>query len=429
MPNDLQPPNSGSSRPDVIGNESLDKGEILDLLSSDDTSQEKDDKGKQAKGSEDKIDIPEDKDDNKDEEGTKETEEIKLEDENGEEEEEQPSEEELDIETPVPRKEILAKYPNIFKDFPYLQTAYYRDQQFTEVFPTVNDAKEADEKAKVLDNFEADVMQGNTEKVLLAIKENDEKAFKKAVDNYLPTLLKVDQSAYLTVVGNVARQILSHAGNVGKQQGEAGEPLSIAVKILSQFVFGSENPGEQTRLVREDESINKEREELKRERENTVREKFESARSDLSSKVQNTLRATIAANIDPKDSMPEFVKKSASRNAYEALEAQMAKDERFKTIMNTLWRRGFDDGFSKSSLERIRSAYLSKARTLLPIVIKQSRNEALKGLGRNTNKDENTDRRGPIAPGKTAASTQSSQKTNPKEIPKGVSTLDFLNME
>ena len=35
--------------------------------------------------------------------------------------------------TPVRRKEILAKYPKLFKDFPYLEKAYYREQQFTEV--------------------------------------------------------------------------------------------------------------------------------------------------------------------------------------------------------------------------------------------------------------------------------------------------------
>ena len=39
--------------------------------------------------------------------------------------------------------------------------------------------------------------------------------------------------------------------------------------------------------------------------------------------------------------------------------------------------------FDKESTDRIKSAYLSKAKTLLPSVIKKARNDALRGLGRN----------------------------------------------
>jgi hypothetical protein len=45
-----------------------------------------------------------------------------------EEELEPPTEEQLELVTPVRRKEILTKYPNLFKDFPYLEKAYYREQ-------------------------------------------------------------------------------------------------------------------------------------------------------------------------------------------------------------------------------------------------------------------------------------------------------------
>src|SRR6188508_1980225 len=60
-----------------------------------------------------------------------------------------PKEEDLELTTPVRRKEILAKYPKLFKDFPYLEKAYYREQQFTEINPTIEDARVASEKAKI----------------------------------------------------------------------------------------------------------------------------------------------------------------------------------------------------------------------------------------------------------------------------------------
>src|SRR6187399_1594582 len=65
-----------------------------------------------------------------------------------------PKEEDLELMTPVRRREILAKYPKLFKDFPYLEKAYYREQQFTEVYPTIQDARAAHEKSQILDRVE-----------------------------------------------------------------------------------------------------------------------------------------------------------------------------------------------------------------------------------------------------------------------------------
>src|SRR5262245_60605887 len=76
----------------------------------------------------------------------------------------------LEITTPVRRKEILAKYPKLFKDFPYLEKAYYREQQFTELLPTIADAKLAVEKAQILDRTEQQVMSGDIIGVLSAYK-------------------------------------------------------------------------------------------------------------------------------------------------------------------------------------------------------------------------------------------------------------------
>ena len=67
-----------------------------------------------------------------------------------------------DLVTPARRKDILAKYPALFKDFPYLEKAYYRDQQFTELLPTIADAKAAVEKAEILDRTEQLVMSGDS---------------------------------------------------------------------------------------------------------------------------------------------------------------------------------------------------------------------------------------------------------------------------
>lgn len=415
MPNDSLPPNT-------IGGDSFTKDDILDILNEEDNAEQT------AKETESTEEV---KESSRSSEETDEEQEqeipIKLADEDDDDENKDVDEEELEIAVPVKRKQILEKYPNIFKDFPYLEKAYYREEQYAQVFPSIRDAREASDKAQTFDRFEADVMQGNTEKVLLAIKEGDERAFRRAVDNYLPTLAKVDQGAFLHVVGNVIRHALSNVSNEGKRRGESGEPLTVAARIISQHMFGTENIEPAPALVQDDDRVNREREQISQERENFVREKFESARGELAGRIQNSLKATIAANIDPRESMSDYVRRNASRDAYENLEQQMRGDARFTSIMNTLWKRAFDEGFSKQAMDRIKSAYLSKAKTVLPTVIKQSRNDALKS-GQTRGRSEKAE--SPIALGKTTTSiTRGKSTSNPKAIPRDMKTLDYLSRD
>jgi hypothetical protein len=135
--------------------------------------------------------------------------------------------------------------------------------------------------------------------------------------------------------------------------------------------------------------------------------------------------------MDPRDSMTDYVKRNAVRDAMEQIEQLIDKDSRFKTIVDKLWEKAFKDNFSKSSVDMIRSAYLSKAKTLLDPVIKKSRNEALKGMGKRT-KDTDTDET-PVKGQRKKSdndeppSRKSSGKS--KDVPKGMSTLEFLMSE
>lgn len=413
MPNDL---------PELSG-EPLSKDDILDGLSveddSADTTEEDTDetegKGK-GKGKETEEDESADEDEDKVE--------IKDGELADEEEDKEPTDDQLELTVPVKRKEILAKYPTLFKDFPYLERAYYREQQYTELFPTLDDAKETAQKAQAFDGYEAEIMRGNTDVVLAAIKKNDPKAFARTVDNYLPNLAKVDEQAYYHVIGNTIRTVIGHmvaeAKNLGK---ENGEPLQIAAEIVNQFAFGNSKITQPTKLVTENPEANTEAEQLKRERVQFVKDKFNHAHNDLVGKVQNSLKSTIDAHIDPRQSMTDYVRKNATKDAYEELESLMGQDGRFKTIMDKLWERAFDDNFSRKSLDAVRAAYLSKAKILLPTVIKNARNVALKGHKAKSS----SDKRAPLPVGRSTTSTSSANKpSTTKQVPSGMKTLDYL---
>lgn len=426
----MSPLNPNSSTESPIEEKAVDS---LEFLSTEDTEEQETLELEKDTKKPEKAPEKEDKEDGKPGEEDKEgkTLEDELEEEL-QEELETPDEEELELIAPVRRKEILAKYPDLFKDFPYLQKAYYYDQQITQILPTIEDAKTAVEKAETLDSFEAEIMKGSTETLLATVKENDRDAFARVVDNYLPTLFKVDQDAYFHTIGNIIKHTIISMVRDGKAADT--EELITAADTLNQYIFGTKTFSHPSRLSRDEkpEDNQKEQELSERER-NFVEREFNTAKDNVSVKIDNVIKATVDKNIDPKGSMTDYVKRNAVREVNEKLENLIEKDKRFRDIYDKLWERAANDNFSKESMDRIYHAYMSKAKTLLPPLIKSSRNEALRGLGirvRDTDTDDR-DKKGPLPVGKTRGSAPSrnadkSSGNESKSVPKGMTSLEYL---
>lgn len=324
------------------------------------------------------------------------------------------------------RKEILKKYPNIFKDFPSLERAYFKDEQMSEIFPTVKDAREASDKIKVFEEFEDQLVEGNTESLLKTVKDNDPAAFGKIVDNYLDVLGKVDPSARIHVYSQTAQRLI--VAMVQEAQTSKNEDLQKAAVILNQFAFGSSNfvpikgfSGDD----KEDKKVNEGQTKLEEEKAAFIQEKYESNRDDLTTRVSNTIKSTIAAHIDPKSSMSDYVKRNAIRDAEDSLDDLIKSDSRFMSSIERLWESAFEQNFSRNSMDKIKNAFLAKAKSLLPDVIKKSRNDALKGLGKPESSDK-SDKRGLLPKG--GGNSRATEKET-KKPERRMSTLEFLNQD
>jgi hypothetical protein len=392
-------------------------------------------------GPEETLDLDSSEKDTQDTEETDESETTPEEDELKELEDElkPPSEEDInELVTPVRRKEILAKYPKLFKDFPYLEKAYYREQQFTELLPTVQDAKIAVEKAQILDRAEQQIMSGDISAVLAAAKQESQDAFYKIADNYLPALRRVDQQAYYHVLGNVIKDTIVTMVREGRALGDQGAPLQAAANVLNQFVFGSQNftpPSTLSRQVNPNEQYREQQ--IQQQDSQRIYSQFEGVKDDLQTKADNVLKSTIDGHIDPRGTMTDYVKNHATKEAFENLETLIGKDARFRSLLDKLWEKAFQTNFDKSATDKIKAAYLSKAKTLLPSVIKKARNDALKGLGTRSSNSRDTfdiDTKDTVTSGKRSPASStgrpqtppSGKIRKPSDIPKGMSTLDVL---
>lgn len=346
-----------------------------------------------------------------------------------EEELKEPDEDKLELVTPLRRREILAKYPNLFKDLPYLEKAYYREQQFTELFSTVEDAKRAASDVKTLDEFEANLGNGDIESLFNGLKGSSKEGFHKLVDNLLPTLARVDNESYNHIIENVGKQIIFELNKEGQKEGQ--DHLKNVALLVNQFMFGTSEWNPPGKLSKETPN-NPEKTALEQEKKNFNQQRFTAARDELLTKIDNTLKSTINDNIDPKSSMTDYVKRNAVRDAQEKLENLIRGDARFKSILTKYWEKAAKSGYSSESMKELRSTYLTRAKALLPAVLKSARQEALRGLtGRKTSSEETEDnrppKRGPIPnSGKSAASSNSGKSSSAKTIPPGMSIKDFL---
>jgi hypothetical protein len=319
------------------------------------------------------------------------------------------TEPELDIAAPPRKKEILKKYPELFKEFPFLEKMLYRDKEYNELFGSFDDARELAEKAEVFQEFEGQLLAGNTEEILKNVRETDTKAFDIIVDDYLPTLMKVDKEAYFHVVGNLNKRLIAEMVKEANTTGN--DDLKQAALLVNQFVFGTSTytPPQNRVDRREDPEADK----VQQERLEFTKERFESARDDLQVRVDNTLKATIAEYIDPKGTMSSYVKKNAVADAIRMLNEHIGGDSGTVKGLDKLWRAAFEAKFSKESLARIQSFYLGKARGGLKKVILAARAEALKDTSPREKKQDNEDveetpRRGRIETGRTSQPRKSS---------------------
>ncbi len=400
---------------DILNDDSEDEGEELKL----DEGKPKEIKEKIEETKDEETKVDEETDEEEGDELSEIEDELKDED-----------EDELELITPVKRKEILAKYPQIFKDFPYLEKAYYREQKYSEIYPSLDDAKKAQEDSQTLQTFENRILSGDISSILSVVKRDNEKAFNKLVDNYLPTLQRTDERAFFHVVNSIVKPIIykmaQEATNNNNQE------LHDAARILNQFMYSSSKWEPHKPLVEtETTESEKESQKVSEERRALFNERFTTARDDLNTRVEATFEKAIAKHIDPKSEMSDYVRKNAIREAQEIVTSNLSKDTRLRAVLDRAWRKAAENGFDKDSMDNIRRIINARAQTVLPTVIKKARMEALRGMGKRVRNDKDNDsdsgrstsstNRGPLKQGQSKG-----QNANKSEIPKGMSNRDFI---
>ena len=357
----------------------------------------------------------------------KEEDEIKL--------EEEPKEEEIKLDesednefdgviNKINRQRLLKDYPDLEKKYPQLLRAYYGNQEYRKLFPTLNDVKEAHARLEAFDKIESEVTQGSFSSLLKGLQEKNPDNFAKAVDGWMDNLRTVNEEAYYSVLGNNLKGAIVAMGNFAQKN--KNEDLLTAAQMINSFFFPNEEKFV-TSISFKKETKNPEVDALNAERNKFNQEKLGTHQSDINDKIHSVIENTITKHIDPKELMTPYVRKTAIKEAIETTKKLIEQDKEFQQLVDTNWKKAEKENFSSAIKDKIKGAYLSKAQTILPQVLKKIQREALQGV--KGSKDETVDRKGPMERRGTATSSNksSSVKLDPKEM-QGKSTLELLNL-
>jgi len=269
-------------------------------------------------------------------------------------------------------KEVTKKYPKLFEDFPNLRHAFFHAKEYRELFPTVEEAREAADDLEGLREMETALTSGKPEDVvgiLTSIKGLGDEAVPNLAINFLSSIKKMDQDLYYKVITpelvNFTR-IMFDAGLRNEN-----DNLKNAALVAALHFFGDQKvaSGEkEIKLPTSKKEGSVENEKLERERTSFRNERYSTFYNDVVQSADSQLSKAILNGLDPKEEMTEGIKELISEKVMKEMTMTLAKDPSHTSRMDSLWRKAAKDNFSGNWKSKIISAYLEAAKEIMPRV-------------------------------------------------------------
>lgn len=287
-------------------------------------------------------------------------------------------------------KAIKEKYPKFFKDFPDARDVIFREQEFSKVFPTVEDAQVAQSKASNFDFLAEPLDRGESQPLLDALATNNPKAAERFIEGFLPTIYKANQNLFFRITAPVVKAALRNAMSEAKRI--KSEALEASVENIAQFLFNdkdissSRDVKHDRREPEKDEAYEKEKKEFFETRQKEAREG--TART-LNSKVDTFIEAKLKDD----ESITSFELRNITRDVKEKLDNALANDSQHMKMMGSLWRAAERANWSAESMKKIRTTYLTRAQLLLPPILRKVKSEAFESRRKQRRDSDGDDER------------------------------------
>lgn len=258
-------------------------------------------------------------------------------------------------------------YPDIFKKFPNVRTAIAEHQQFKNVFSNVQDAQEAAEHQQNYLEMSEKVLSGDADYLFEQMKLANPESVGLFAKKFLPALLKNDRNLYLDVTEQPIKQFVKAAFDRAQAEGNAN--LKNATIHLWKFLTGKlENPNVGEQVDPRDEEFNK-------RVQNFEAQRYQEALSDASSQANGILSDLVGKEIDPNNALKPITKNALVSAILGDIEKSLSQDDAHMQRMGRLWTAAKRSQYSRGHISRIVSAYLERAKMVLPRLAQKVREE------------------------------------------------------
>lgn len=319
---------------------------------------------------------------------------------------------------------LKEKYPEIFKEFPTLRGIIFRDKGFREVFPTVDDAKEASELAAAYQVLDKDLTSGEGKAFFKALKETKDGAMlKNFAGKMLDSLYVTDQEAWKSAVDPTIKRLLRFIESEGTKKGDKN--LVLSTKHISNFLYDTPDVPE----VPDKDKPNPEREAVEKEKRELAEQRFIAFRDNTINTATKVADNVVLKLLDPKNALSAFQRKSILRDVKEEIAETLSNDKSHQALMDSLWRRALNSGMTEESSTRIQTAYLGRVKQILPGILSKVKKEALGGSKPRKTDDDGREVRRPVPVNGDRANTKTDLQKSlaAGKRPRGVSDMDILN--
>jgi hypothetical protein len=293
----------------------------------------------------------------------------KKEDEEGEEDEDEDEDEDKVRDANI-IKEAATKYKGIFKEFPQLKGAYYRDREFSKVFPTPEAANEAAQDVEIYNQVQREFINGKPEALVKFFEDHKKpETLIRFGRNLLDSVGKQDKNLWAGILFPSITGILRDAENAAN--GAGNKNLAASVKHLTNYLFGQiDIPAD--KLPAETRDVNDNNEQvaqlIHRQKINFQDEVYEAGAREAYKVIDASL-ATLKCK--------PALKKAITKELFDKVTRAVGKDSALQSDLQSRWSAALRAGLGHKSKASIIDTYLAGVKNKLA----KTREQVLKSNG------------------------------------------------
>jgi hypothetical protein len=246
-----------------------------------------------------------------------------------------------------------------------------RELAYTQVFPTVEDAKEASEVVEGYKALEESILTGDPSVLLGTLHQKDEVALKKFAKNFLPTIQKGNPQLFARIITPYIKNVFIAAQEDAEAAGN--EQLKNSIGWIAKYLWPKFEGDIPPEPKDEEEKVDTTKPDPKQEalaNENRTLKQQQMAQFAENTKdtTEKILKNDILSKVDPNNALTEFVQDALVSKIMQELRETLNKDIEHRKSMTKLWTKAAQSGYTKEDRRQLISAFLARARKILPTI-------------------------------------------------------------